>query len=132
MHNEMKQVELVAARGWMLAGVTNHARQRVNDRRLPWDAVECAMAYGRALYARGAVIFAIGRKEVVRHLQRRVDLRAYEGVEVVCSHDGAIITAYRNRNLHDLRGLRDHRGVRCGRRFWALAAQESPVAETVF
>jgi len=48
----------------------------------------------------------IGRNEVERLIRQGIDLRDYEGVHVVRSADGDIITVYRNR---DLRGLRPRR-----------------------
>lgn len=65
------------------------------------------MAYGRVVHVRGAEIHAIGRKEVLRYRQRGIDLRMYEGIQVVCRPGaGVVLTVYRNR---DLRGLRPHR-----------------------
>jgi hypothetical protein len=72
-------------------------------RRIPARAIGAALAYGRRAHVRGATIRAIGRREVARYRAQGIDLARYEGVQVVCGHDGAVLTAYRNR---DFRGLR--------------------------
>lgn len=60
--------------------------------------------YGRAVHRRGAVIHAIGRKEVERFREEEdIDLSDCEGVQVVCSTEGSVLTVYRN---HDFSGLR--------------------------
>jgi hypothetical protein len=69
-------------------------------------AVTAALDFGRLVYTRGAAIYVIGRKEVLRARRLGVDLSEYEGVHVVCSADGAVLTVYRNR---DFRGLRSRR-----------------------
>ncbi|MGK3982515.1 hypothetical protein WME99_05730 [Sorangium sp. So ce136] len=83
--------------------LTHHARQRMLHRGLKLEAVGVALLYGRVASVRGAVIHAIGRKEVRFYAREGIDLSRYEGVHVVCSSDGAILTAYWN---HDFRGLR--------------------------
>jgi hypothetical protein len=84
-----------------------HARLRTNARRFGVAAVEAALAYGRVVYIRGAEIHAIGRKEVLRFRQRGIDLRRFEGIQVVCRPGvGVVLTVYRNR---DFRGLRPRR-----------------------
>jgi hypothetical protein len=84
--------------------LTQHALDRMDARRLSSDAVRHVLQYGRSTWTRGARVFAIGRKEVA-HYRRRygIDLTRYEGIHVVTTAEGAILTVYRN---HDLRGLR--------------------------
>jgi hypothetical protein len=89
--------------------LTRHARQRSAARRVGVAAIEAALEYGRVFHVRGAEIHVIGRKEVFRYRRRGVDLREYEGVQVVCQPGGGLIlTAYRNR---DFRGLRPRRRI---------------------
>lgn len=83
--------------------LTHHARRRIDARGVSRRAVAAALDYGRELHARGAVLYVLGRREVRRMRRGGLDLSAHEGVHVVCSADGVVITAYRN---HDLRGLR--------------------------
>jgi hypothetical protein len=71
-------------------------------RGIPAELVETVIEYGRAVHTRGAVIHAIGRKEVERY-REDIDLSQCEGVQVVCSVEGTVLTVYRN---HSFRGLR--------------------------
>jgi len=87
--------------------LTRHATERMAQRGIPSEVIENVIEYGRAVNMRGAVIHAIGRKEVERLRQNDLDLSASEGVQVVCSPDGTVLTVYRN---HDFRGLRTSLG----------------------
>jgi hypothetical protein len=86
-----------------IAPVTRHAWTRISARRIRLETVRAVILYGRVVHARGARIYAIGRKEVARYRRAGIALDACEGVQVVCGLDGTILTAYRNR---DFRGLR--------------------------
>jgi hypothetical protein len=87
--------------------LSRHARLRTHARRFGVAAIEAALAYGRVVHVRGAKIHAIGRNEVLRFRPHGIDLRAFEGIQVVCRPgSGLVLTAYRNR---DFRGLRPHR-----------------------
>ena len=88
------------------AEMTHHAWKRMTARSLPPSAVKAALEYGRVAYVRGAAIYAIGSKEVERFATEDIDLSRYEGVQVVCTPEGTILTVYRNR---DFRGLRPNR-----------------------
>ena len=89
--------------------LSRHARLRTNARRFGVAAVEAALAYGRVVYVRGAEIHAIGRREVLRFRQHGIELRAFEGIQVVCRPGaGVVLTVYRNRNFRGLRPRRRH------------------------
>jgi hypothetical protein len=88
--------------------LTHHAIDRMAGRRLSEDAVSAALTYGRIAHVRGAKIFAIGRKEVDRYGRWGIDLRRFEGVQVVCSTDDSVMTVYRNRDFRQLRPRRRH------------------------
>lgn len=83
--------------------LTRHACERMSGRGLSPSAVRLALNYGRTAHIRGATIYAVGRKEVERFRQDGIELSLVEGVQVVCTDSGSILTVYRNR---DLRGLR--------------------------
>jgi hypothetical protein len=89
--------------------LTNHAKERMATRGLRAEAIDAALAYGRVVYVRGADIFAIGRKEIAHYAKEGVDLSAYDGVQVVVTADGTILTVYRNRSFNGLRDRRTHR-----------------------
>ena len=88
------------------ASLTNHARTRASVRGIRESAIEAVLAYGRVVETRGAMIHVIGRKEVMRLQCIGLDLSKLNGLQVVCSPAGAVLTVYRNR---DLRGLRSRR-----------------------
>jgi hypothetical protein len=90
----------------LLHPVSEHARLRMTQRRVPFDAVHAALELGRTVYTRGACFHVIGRKEVERYEKKGIDLSPYEGVHVVCSSDGCIATTYRSRSLRELRPRR--------------------------
>jgi hypothetical protein len=92
----------------VLERLTGHARVRMDARRLSRDTVAAAIRFGKVARVRGATIYAIGRREVSRYAEQMIDLSPYEGVQVVCSPDGGILTAYRNRNFRGLRPNRRH------------------------
>src|SRR5438067_8621818 len=83
--------------------ISLHAQDQMHARSISADALRSALKYGRTAWTRGARIYAIGRKEVQNYRAHGIDLTRFEGVHVVESPDGTIMTVYRNR---DLRGLR--------------------------
>jgi len=83
--------------------LTKHAKQRMEARRISIEALGAALWFGPMVYLRGAVIFALGRKEARRWASHAVDLSEYEGVQVVCSHDAQVLTVYRSHNFRRLR-----------------------------
>ncbi len=93
--------------------LTKHAFYQMNSRGLSPKAIAAAVNYGRVVHTRGAEIHAIGHKEVGLYERDGIDLSRFEGVQVVCSPDGSILTVYRNR---DFRGLRPRR--RSQRRYY--------------
>ena len=83
--------------------LSRHAWVRMGERSLSPDMIRKVFNYGRVAHVRNATIYAVGRKEVKRFDRENVDLTDVEGVQVVCSANGAVMTVYRN---HDFRGLR--------------------------
>jgi hypothetical protein len=83
--------------------LTKHARERMNARRVALSEIDAALDFGRLVYTRSAMIYAIGRKEVEQCRRQGIELSRFEGLQVVCSLDGVVITVYRNRNLRGLR-----------------------------
>jgi len=88
---------------------TRHGEQRASARRISVSAVDTVLVWGRELRLRGAWVYVVGRRDVSRAARDGVDIEALEGLHVVCSDDGAIITVYRNR---DPELMRNHPGRR--------------------
>ena len=77
--------------------LTDHARWRMSIRKISEQALVAAFCFGRVAVIHGAEVFAIGRKQVQQARRQGIDLSPYEGVKVVCSVTGGVLTAYRNR-----------------------------------
>jgi hypothetical protein len=105
--------------------MTEHAQIRMSSRRLSESAVQVALAHGREVHTRGAMLFAIGKKEVAKARRDGTDISRFEGVHVVCTSDGCILTVYRNR---DLRGLRPSRRTRSFRYQLNAEQKRRPIA----
>lgn len=84
--------------------LTRHVLRQMQRRAIPATALDAVLDYGRVVYTRGAAIHAIGRNEIARWAVAGIDLAAYEGIQVVCTRDGTVLTTYRNRNFRRLRG----------------------------
>jgi hypothetical protein len=83
--------------------LTKHAHERMVSRSISRAALEAALEFGRCIEARGAQIFAIGRKEVEKYRRDGVDLCDFEGTQVVVTTAGAVMTVYRNSDFRNLR-----------------------------
>ena len=83
--------------------LTWHAQVRMGARRMTREVVDLVLAYGRLIYARGAHIYVIGRKEIEAHRNSNEPLDHLDGVQVVCSSDGAVLTVYRHHDFSRLR-----------------------------
>jgi len=92
--------------------LTVHARRRSRVRGISTEAIEAVLDYGRHRTIRGADVFTLGWRDLRFHARNGIDLSRWEGVEVVCAHDGRVLTVYRNKNP---RALRDRAVPRAGR-----------------
>ena len=92
--------------------LTKHGATRLSARGLPVARLRGVFEFGREVHTRGAIIHVVGRNEVAYANKFAADITDLEGWHVVCSREGHLITAYRNR---DLRGLRPHSRTRSDR-----------------
>lgn len=83
--------------------LTQHASLRSQQRSIPLPTIDLVTTYGRKIHARGATFMVVGRKEVDRYKGMGIDLSKAQGVHVLLSTQGHVITTYRN---HDLRNIR--------------------------
>ena len=86
--------------------LSKHAYERMATRSISRTAIAAALEFGRCVEIRGAQIFAIGRKEVEKYRRDGVDLREFEGTQVVVTASGAVMTVYRNSDFRSLRTRR--------------------------
>ena len=89
--------------------LTLHATDRCRNRGIPTDAVNAAIEFGKHRAIRGADVYTLGWREVRFYADQGIDLSRWEGIEVVCAHDGHVLTVYRNKNP---RALRDRAALR--------------------
>lgn len=89
--------------------LTQHASVRLHSRRFSRDRVEMALGFGREIHVKGITFFVVGRKEVLAAREAGFDISKAEGMHVLCSREGAIVTMYRN---HDLKDTRPRRSAR--------------------
>ena len=90
---------------------TDHARERQRRRGVSDDQLELTLHYGTRLYAQGAVFYYLRLRDVPHWVGDDYAARV-RGTVAVVSHDGAILTTYRNPKA--LRRLKKHprRGTR--------------------
>lgn len=75
-----------------------HARTRAGSRRIPDEAIDVALCWGRCFRSYQDVIWRLDRR-MVQHARRAgVRIDRYEGVTVVLSASGVVRTVWRNRN----------------------------------
>jgi len=87
--------------------LTHHARSRMGSRHIKPTDVAIVMDYGRSYYVRGAVIYVMGRREVISCRNDRMISDNIKGLQVVCAPDNdTVITVYRNNDLRPLRRKR--------------------------
>lgn len=94
-------------------GFTRHAAIRMQQRGIPACAVSAALTYGRLIQAKGITYYVIGRKEVQHYAALGTDLSDIEGLQVLIATDGAVVTAYRNRDLHSIKATPRRGRHRC-------------------
>lgn len=78
--------------------ITKHAQARMQSRSISETDISDAIEYGRTYFARGAIFKILGKKEI-RRFEADADLRHLDGLHVVLAADGAIITAYKNKQF---------------------------------
>ncbi|WP_256354494.1 MULTISPECIES: DUF4258 domain-containing protein [unclassified Variovorax] len=86
-----------------LPTLTKHASTRMQQRGIGLDDIDAALTYGRTIHAKGVTFFVIGRKEVQKFSAQGIDLAAAAGIQVLVSHDGAVVTTYRSHDLHAIK-----------------------------
>lgn len=84
--------------------MTRHATLRIGNRRISLSDVAAVMCYGRSFHVRGAIVYAVGRKEMASCRGDGVDTDGIRGLQVICAPDsGEVITVYRNNDFRSLR-----------------------------
>jgi hypothetical protein len=97
-HNEKFDVERprVPSAGGRFV-MSDHAMRRMYENGLSPEEIGLALRYGEPVYDRGARVYRVGKKHVRR--TQKDDLRDIEGLQIVSSHDGVVITVYMNQDF---------------------------------
>lgn len=77
---------------------SEHAIRRSYGRSISGEAVEATLDYGRFYWNQGSMVYRLDRRSIAKAKSQGVNLQAHEGIHVVLSSDGIVLTAYRNRN----------------------------------
>jgi hypothetical protein len=83
--------------------LTHHASLRSQQRCISRPTIDLVTRYGREIHTRGATFMVIGRKEVDKYKGLGIDLSKAQGVHVLLSTEGQVITTYRNQDLWKIR-----------------------------
>ena len=86
--------------------LSQHAEERMDARSIGAEAIEGVIRCGRVVYANKARIYFVGRREVRQYARQGIDISAWDGIHVVTSFDGVVMTTYRNHNIRHLRPRR--------------------------
>ena len=90
--------------------VSNHAQRRMDMRGINQKTIDLVLKFGREVRTRGALFYVIGKKEIHQFYKQEPLLKDMEGIQVLTTKDGVIITTYRNKDLRQIRP--DHRRLR--------------------
>ncbi len=82
---------------------SNHAETRMQQRGIKYDDIRMALDYGREIRAKGLVFYVIGHKEITRYGPLGINLSDLDGLQVLVSACGAVVTTYRSQDLHAIR-----------------------------
>jgi hypothetical protein len=80
----------------------------MQQRGITQEMLEAVLVFGREVYGPGTVLYVVGHREVERWRREGARVEDLEGLHVVCSPSGAVLTTYRNHTLKGLRALRHH------------------------
>lgn len=82
---------------------SQHAQTREGQRGISKKQVMLAYKYGRVIHARRATYYVIGKKEIERYGSIEPELKAMNGIQLVVSSNGTVLTAFRNKDLRKIR-----------------------------
>ncbi len=89
----------------VLPELTNsqHAQIREKQRGISQKQVLLAYQYGRMIHSRRAVYHVIGNKEIEKYGLIEPELKEMNGIQLVMSSNGTVLTAFRNKDLRKVR-----------------------------
>jgi hypothetical protein len=90
---------------YVLPELTNsqHAQIRESQRGISHKQIVLAYQYGRVIHSRRAVYHVIGKKEIEKYGSIEPGLKKMNGIQLVMSSSGTVLTAFRNKDLRKVR-----------------------------
>jgi hypothetical protein len=82
---------------------SRHAKQREDQRGITEKQVTLAYQYGRIIHARRATYYVVGKKEIDKHSAAEPALKEMNGIHLVVSSNGTLLTVYKNKDLRKIR-----------------------------
>lgn len=76
--------------------LTNHAIQRCAQRHIAPDALAFIKKHARKIRRTGITFYFLGKRNIPKHLRRNDRYARLEGITLLISPDGSLITTYRN------------------------------------
>ena len=93
--------------------LSKHARFRSAQRNISPRVVRTVLQYGRLIRGRDCEAFFVGEREVNRARISGIEIAFARNTQVVCGHDGVVITLYRtNRPMREIASRRVPRRLR--------------------
>ena len=90
---------------YVLPELTNsqHAQIREGQRGISHKQIVLVYQYGRIIHSRRAVYHVIGNKEIKKYGDIEPELKNMNGVQLVMSANGTVLTAFKNKDLRKVR-----------------------------
>lgn len=85
-----------------------HAELRQGQRGITKKQVYLAYQYGRVIHSRRATYHVIGNKEIEKYGSIEPELKEMNGIQLVRSPTGIVITTLRNKDLRKVRPFKHH------------------------
>lgn len=80
-------------------GLSVHAYKRSFERGIKQKMIAHILRFGRKRYQNNAVYYSIGRKEIKKYAKNCSELKEMNGMHMVVSLNGVILTLFRNRDF---------------------------------
>lgn len=99
--------------------VSEHAFKRVAQGKLSPRDIAYVIRHGRVLYRTGVKFFFLGWRDIPEDHRRLPRVSRLEGLTILPSHDGTLLTAYKNRKALRKIKRKDTRAAPYGKRMSA-------------
>ena len=83
----------------LFLGLTNHAVRRSSQRGIKTKHIANLLKFGRKNYQNGAIYYSIGNKEIEKYKNICPALKEMNGMHLVSSITGDVVTIFRNKNF---------------------------------